>query len=265
MNVENPILSSYPTVNPYRIALSQIISRMRWDLNPESWMSRRIMKSYHNRYSGGKCVILCNGPSLLKTDFDRLLASDVKIIGLNKINLLFDKTELRPDFIACVNDLVGEQNADFFNETEIPLFLDRMAARYVSKRRNVCFMHSAPQAKLARDMSMSIVKGATVTFVALELAFHMGFEKVALVGCDHSFATKGIPNVTQKSESEDPNHFDPRYFSKVSWQLPDLPASEYFYSIAERTYATFGRTIVNSTVGGNLDIFPRQSLEAFLD
>ena len=97
-----------------------------------------------------------------------------------------------------------------------------------------------------------------MTVVALQLAFHMGFRDVALIGCDHNFATKGPANQIMVSGRTDDSHFDPRYFSGgQKWQLPDLCASEYYYAMAGALFAAFGGRIVNSTVGGSLELFPR--------
>jgi hypothetical protein len=119
--------------------------------------------------------------------------------------------------------------------------------------------------RFARDCSLSLTVGGTVTFVALQLAFHMGFREVALVGCDHNFATPGPANMTVKAEEVDASHFDPNYFSEgVPWQLPDLPQSEFFYSIAKEVFQAFGGEVANCTDGGKLELFKRLKLEKFL-
>src|SRR5690606_11638113 len=147
-----------------------------WDLRPESWLSRRELKRLANRHAGEKAVILCNGPSLNRVSLDRLKTTYT--FGLNKINLLFDRTSFRPSCIVCVNELVLEQNASFYRSTDIPLFLDSSGRRFVPRRPNVVYLHSYGQPKFARDCSISIYQGATVTFVAMQLAYHMGFGEV---------------------------------------------------------------------------------------
>lgn len=259
-----------PTISPYRHLVGAIfeawpgaLDRLKWDLNPLSRSSRAKMKQWHNRYAGQRAVILCNGPSLNAVDFDSL--HGVFTFGLNKINLLFSRTNFRPSCVVAVNAHVIEQNADFYNQTSIPLFLDSAAHRRVNHRDNVHFLHSSHQAKFARDCSMSVSQGATVTFVALQLAFHMGFRHVALVGCDHSFAVKGPANATVKSEAVDHSHFDPNYFAGgVQWQLPDLLTSEVSYTMADQVFRQAGGEIVNASTGGRLEIFRRMELTDFL-
>ncbi|WP_230843214.1 6-hydroxymethylpterin diphosphokinase MptE-like protein [Gloeobacter morelensis] len=257
------MLATNPTVNPYRFAAYEIYNRLRWDLDIESWRSRRRLLAWKNRYAGRSSVIVCNGPSLLKSDLS--LLKDTFTIGMNKINLLFERSDFRPSCIVSVNPLVLEQNADFFNQTNIPLFLDNFARRFVHPRPNVVFLHSASQIKFARDCSVSIYQGYTVTFVALQLAFHMGFARVGLIGCDHSFNAKGPANKTVVSKDQDSDHFDPNYFAGgVRWQLPDLAGSETAYALAGAVYAAAGRQIHNCTEGGRLELFTRMPLETFL-
>ncbi len=224
------------------------------------------MRKWLNASTGRKAVILCNGPSLNRVDFDLLNRTHVFTFGLNKINLLFARASLRPSVIVAVNPHVIEQNADFFNSTQIPLFLDARAARRIRFRSNIHLLHSSGlSARFAEDCSWSICQGHTVTYVAMQLAFHMGFRSVALVGCDHSFATKGPANATVAAEQNDPNHFDPTYFSKgVTWQLPDLARSELHYAIARDVFEKHDRRIVNCTDGGKLELFDRMPLDEFL-
>jgi hypothetical protein len=86
----------------------------------------------------------------------------------------------------------------------------------------------------------------------------MGFEKVILIGVDHSFSTDGEPNTTVISRGADSNHFSEEYFGEgFRWQLPDLETSEISYKIARDEYEKAGREIVDATVGGKLEVFPK--------
>lgn len=255
------------TINPYRFAAASLYYRILWDLHPESWRSRKKLRKLKDMSKGKKGLILCNGPSLNSVDFEMVSASqpDVFVFGLNKINLLFDRTRFRPDAVVAVNHLVIEQNADFFNTTTIPLFLNRAALRNVKRRSSVCFLHATHQQKFARDVSVSINVGFTVTFVAMQLAFHFGIRDLALVGCDHNFAIKGPANKTVVSGDKDESHFDSRYFSGgMNWQLPDLSASEYYYAMAGEIFNTADGRIMNCTKGGKLELFSRLPLEDWL-
>jgi hypothetical protein len=259
----NSLLDQQSTINPYRYATFEIFNRLKWDLTLESWLSRKKLNGFKDKYKGEKAVIVCNGPSLLKTDFS--LLGEVFTFGLNKINLLFDKSNFRPSFIVAVNSFVIEQNSDFYNKTDIPLFLDSNSYNLINSRSNIIFLHASTQPKFSRNCSISIYHGYTVTFVAMQLAFYMGFESVALIGCDHNFKTKGPANMTVVSGEKDESHFDSKYFADgVKWQLPDLEGSELAYRMARDIYSASGKTLVNCTEGGKLEIFPKLSLNQFL-
>lgn len=251
------------TINPYRVGAGLIARKLIWDLYRASHTSRRHLKASRDRFAGKKAIVICNGPSLNNVDFDQLTGTFC--IGLNKINLLFDRSSFRPDCIAAVNSYVIEQNAAFYNETDIDLYLDSNARRsgLVRPRSNVTYLLSGPRG-FAKDCSNSIYQGHTVTYIGLQLAYHFGFTQVALIGCDHNFATKGPANKLVTAEGSDPNHFDPRYFANVPWQLPDLAESEASYALACRIYNETGRALYNCTDGGHLELLPRKSLAEFL-
>lgn len=250
------------TINPYRSAAGEVLRRLRWDLNPEAWRSRHKLRRLGDSHPGERCVVLCNGPSLLRTNLD--LAQRAYTFGLNKINLLFDKNPFRPSAIVAVNPFVTEQNAAFFRTTDILLFLDSTGLQWVPPRENTVYLHSMNRG-FARDCSISVNQGSTVTYVALQLAFHMGFASVALVGCDHDFVESGRPHAVAISGASDPNHFDPNYFAGgVRWNYPDLLDSELSYRRARDVFEQEGRRVFNATVGGKLEVFPRIDLEEFL-
>jgi hypothetical protein len=103
-----------------------------------------------------------------------------------------------------------------------------------------------------------IWEGATVTYVAMQLAYFMGFTTVILIGVDHSFKTQGPAHRLVVSEGADENHFHPEYFGKgVRWQLPDLETSERAYMKARAAFEADGRKVLDATVGGKLTVFEK--------
>ena len=254
-------------LNQYRTAASLVKHRLKWDISVFGRVQKRRVTSWEDRMSGGRAVILCNGPSLNRTDFDALQASGLFVFGLNKINLLFPRVQLRPNVIVAVNQKVIEQNAEFFRQTTIPLFLDASARSVVPPRDNVFYLFSSgPDGTFSTDLRRGINQGFTVTYAALQVAFYMGFREVALVGADHTFAVKGPANAEAIASGPDRSHFDPNYFADgVPWDLPDLVGSEYHYQVADIVYTNAGRSITNCTDGGALEIYAKSSLADFIN
>jgi hypothetical protein len=117
--------------------------------------------------------------------------------------------------------------------------------------------------KFTQDCRGRLWEGATVTYVAMQLAFHMGFQQAILIGVDHSFSTQGKPNTTVVSQGNDRDHFNANYFGKgFRWQLPDLETSERAYSMALQAYTAAGREVLDATVGGKLRVFTKVAYES---
>jgi hypothetical protein len=185
---------------------------------------------------------------------------------MNRIYLMFPELGFTTSCLVSINDLVIEQCAAEMAALDLPKFLAWRSHRHF---RNLRLSTSDPHfptflyttytgARFTRDVRGRVWEGATVTNVALQLAFHMGFEQVILIGVDHNFASKGDANKTVVSDGDDPNHFSAAYFGKgFRWQLPDLDTSEIGYRFARQAYESAGRQVLDATVGGKLTIFPK--------
>jgi hypothetical protein len=218
----------------------------------------RRLEAYRNRHAGRRCFILGNGPSLRQTDLTLLRGEYT--FGLNRIYLLFPELGFTTTYLVSVNELVLEQCAGEICLLDLPRFVTWRARSLFPDDPNILFLDTdfTGLEEFSGDLTGRIYEGYTVTFVALQLAFHMGFEQAILVGVDHNFETQGTPNTTMTSTGDDPNHFSPNYFGKgFRWQLPDLEGSERAYRLAREAYSEAGRQVLDATVGGKLAVFPK--------
>ncbi|MFU8772934.1 MAG: 6-hydroxymethylpterin diphosphokinase MptE-like protein [Anaerolineales bacterium] len=223
--------------------------------------SIRRLEYYKDIHKGERCFIIGNGPSLKKTDLT--LLRDEFTFGMNRIYLLFPELGFTTSYYLSVNNLVIEQCADEIRTLTIPKFISWRARSFFPPTEDTMYLfttYTGP--KFARDVRGRLWEGATVTYTALQLAFHMGFSEVILIGVDHNFTTKGQPNTTVVSDGDDPNHFHSAYFGKgFRWQLPDLETSERAYHLAKEVYNLSGRQVFDATVGGKLTVFPKVNFE----
>ena len=179
---------------------------------------------------------------------------------MNRVYLLFPEIGYPTSYYLAINTLVIEQCSNEIMALDMPHFVSWRGRKWLRPDPDVIFLDTdyTDPPTFSRDVSGRIFEGSTVTYVAMQLAFHMGFEDVILVGVDHSFTTKGKPNVTVVSDGEDPNHFSAEYFGKgFRWQLPDLEASEKAYLMAREAFEASDRRILDATIGGKLDVFPK--------
>jgi hypothetical protein len=225
----------------------------------ESIKKIRALKDIH---SGERCFIIGNGPSLKNTDLTKL--QNEFTFGMNRFYLAFPELGFRTSLLLTVNDLVIEQCAEDIRALPIPTFVSWRGRKWIQPADNLHYLYTSYQLPgFSKDASGRLWEGATVTYVAMQLAFYMGFKQVVLIGVDHNFTTQGKPNTTVVSGGDDPNHFNASYFGKgFRWQLPDLETSELAYTMAREAYQTAGREIIDATVGGKLTVFPKVGYES---
>jgi hypothetical protein len=233
-------------------------------LAPRWRESCRRLESYRNAYQGARCFIIGNGPSLRQTDLTRLKGEFT--FGLNRIYLMFPELEFTTSCLVVVNELVLAQSAAEMIALPLPKFFTWRARQHILSGRSfrqdssLMFLDTdfTGSENFSSEATRRLCEGNTVTYVAMELAFFMGFQEAILIGVDHNYVTQGKPNEAVISPGDDPNHFAPNYFGKgYKWQLPDLEGNERAYRLARQAYADAGRRLVDATVGGKLTIFPK--------
>ncbi len=220
--------------------------------------SSRKLKQLENSHTNQRCFIIGNGPSLRQTDLGKLRLEYT--FGLNRIYLLFPELGFSSSCLVAVNDMVIEQCAPEMQSLTLPRFFTWRARYWFRPDPNLTYIDTdfTGEEGFSPNVNGRVFEGFTVTNVALQLAFHMGFSEVILVGVDHNYVTQGSANQAVVSQGDDPNHFAANYFGKgFKWQLPDLAGSERGYTRAREAYSKAGRRILDATVGGKLTIFPK--------
>src|SRR5690606_882829 len=204
-------------------------------------------------HKGKRAFIIGNGPSLKQTDLTKL--KNEITFGMNRIYIAFPEMGYETTYFVSINNLVIEQFHQDILNLSMPKFLAWRSHKYFSQdlplEKTPTFLYTSYTGpKISGDVSGRVWEGATVTTVALQLAYHMGFSQVILIGVDHNFTSKGEANKTVTSQGDDPNHFMPNYFGKgTKWQLPDLDTSEVGYVMARDFFQKTNRDILDATVG----------------
>ena len=254
-----------PLVDSLRKVKHSLEATIEWpeaQFHPWRQDSIRKLRALKDTHTGERCFIIGNGPSLKNTDLSKL--KNEFSIGMNRFYMAFAELGFSTSCLLTVNDLVIEQCAADLRSLSIPTFVSWRGRKWVQPSPNLHYLHTSYNLpRFSGNAAGRLWEGATVTFVAMQLAYHLGFEQVILIGVDHNFATKGTPNTTVTSTGDDPNHFHPGYFGKgFRWQLPDLDTSEIGYTLAREAYKRDGREIIDATVGGKLTIFPKVEYES---
>lgn len=221
-------------------------------------MSHRLA-ALRDRHRGERAVIVANGPSLNRMDLGFLRREQV--VGMNKIFLGFERFGFYPRYYVAVNPNVVRQAMAEIQALKCVKFIGARAARDAGVAENA-LTHvvdtDQPPARFSTDLCAGLHEGWTVTHAALQVAYHLGFAEVVLIGLDHRYTFEGAPNEARRMEGADPNHFSARYFGHgQTWDNPDLAQSEASYRAALAAYVRDGRRIVDATIDGACTIFPK--------
>ncbi len=216
--------------------------------------------------------MLCNGPSLNQVDFPSIALSQYRVFGLNKIYLGLDRFDLKLDYFVAVNAKVIEQSIVRIDEIDAIKFIsNRASTDSIKDVKRTRFINTTRPPlnsdRFSKNIEEYVNEGFTVTYVALQIIWYMGFEQVYLVGMDHKFSlAKGAePNSSAFMLGADEDHFDKSYFGYGrSWDLPDLANSEIYYQAALDTFNGDNRFIADCTISGECQVFPKLPIEEAL-
>lgn len=189
---------------PARYAVESLSYRMFGDTTK--------LAELRNSNQGKPMLVVGNGPSLNRTPLDEF--AGVPSIGMNKIDMIFPRTAWRPTLIVCLNNIVAQQHQDSFAASEIPVLVAWKARRLIrsGNRQRLTYFETKSKNAFSTDLMRGFGGSATVTYIALQLAYWSGADPVVLLGVDHSFKFSGPRATYQKRSGPDENHFDPNYF-----------------------------------------------------
>lgn len=232
--------------------------KWQWALQPDlAKRNTERISSYRDIHKGKRCFVIGNGPSLKKTDLTKLKGE--YSFGANRIYLLKDEgIDFNPSFISSVDAKLLAQFREEISAQPMPKFISWKYYKYFANDDNTAFIKLDYDKKFSPDMTGFCWGGHTVTYINLQLAYYMGFSEVVIIGCDHSYAGVGAPNTDVKIEGADQNHFSDKYYVKGNtYCIPDYKNQEYAYALAREAFEKDGRSVVDASIGGKLQVFPK--------
>ena len=220
--------------------------------------------------------IIGNGPSLRQTPL--ALLTNENTFGVNAIHLAYEWTDWRPKSLVWT-DYAGYTNGTEIIEAQakqadngIRCFFRYDYAFNIEPARKspypfvhyikTCFEHvhcdvNSPRRPEAWHFPQVCRYGGSVA-VAMQLAVLEGYNPIILLGCDLGYREP-------RPGEPDPNHFHPDYHSHTdfTWESRD-PTLIHAHQQAKRYCDEHGIVVLNATLGGLLEVYPRISLEKAL-
>lgn len=240
---------------------------LKWSLTGEGKANYQHLETFRNLYSGRRCFIMGNGPSLMKNDLT-LLKNEITI-GSNGIFLIFDKMGFKPTYLTVEDGLVAEDRAGELNNVSgtqkvFPWDLSQWLKQdeYTTYINFIRGFNNKP--KFTNNLLKRAYWGGTVSYLNLQLAYFVGCSEIYLIGFDHNYKIKDkIEKNVIVSQRSDENHFHPNYFGPgYRWHDPMVWRMELAYTVARKFFLEHDVKIYNATAGGNLEVFERCNFDS---
>ena len=230
----------------------------------------RYMKKIHNMHLGESCFIIGNGPSLSADDLKVLHDNNIDTFAVNRIFKIFPQTNWRPTYYVStdhvlVRDILDDVNKIESKEKYIPLQNKYYHGIKIKKAhyfyRNDNRDKDQPEG-FSLDCTDQVNMRGTVTIASIQLAAHMGYRYIYLLGVDHNFDKIITENGEIIIDPSVKNYFVEGYDNDVADEVVhDLGNTTKSYLDVQRFYSNHGVQIYNVSRQTKLTVFPRMSFE----
>lgn len=215
----------------------------------------------HNIAEGETCLILCNGPNLLDVPVSFWQKYDT--FGLNRI---FLKTDFTATCLVVSDVGLLQKNLREIIQYESKLLFTQRVGTKFKLSQNVFLDKNVwmPQ-EFYTDLTAGIVtEGHSVTFVALQIAFWMGYKTSLIIGMNHFYKESNTGKGRGTKQGIDTDHFSPNYL-KPGEEIfhPVISEFDRFYRKAKIAYECYEREIINLSTVTNCNVFQRDDWQKY--
>ena len=235
----------------------------------------KLLAAYKDIYTGQRCFLIGNGPSLRAEDLTRLHEAGEITFAFNRVYNIFEQTPWRPTFYISQDEKMLAGCADVVNGLDLP-------AKFIPIQLNwwhgiridgaKYFNIIDQQAEDPRDFGFSddivhgIYNSSTGMYTAAQIAAYMGFTEIYFIGVDHHF------HVSQNNKGEIVvdntvrDYFSDKYNEdKANLYIPNTEKSTLTY-LAMKTHCEIRNIrVFNATRGGKLEVFQRVEFDSLFD
>lgn len=220
------------------------------------YRSCKKLKQFQDIHVGKRCFVIATGPSLTVSDVNALKGEYT--FGVNTCYKLFDKSDWRPTYY-CISDInvyraIAEEIQreplecvfyegtfpNYENENGIPLYQNLFY-----EFQSIANGNKKNKRRFSTDISNVVYGGASVVYIALQIAVSMGFSEIYLLGvdCNYSGSQKHSSLVDYKKQ--------PKLSPGAESNMMKC------FETAKRAAEQAGAKIYNATRGGKLEVFER--------
>ena len=220
------------------------------------------IRTFKDLHKGRRCFVIGSGPSLRIADLERL--KNECTFASNKIYLCFNETNWRPTYYVAEDDRVITHSLEAINKmsgsTKLLRILPDVEYRNGSDlvRFEMITPSEADFPVFREDAAQGLACGYTVTYIALQWAFYMGFTQVYLLGVDFNYPGMRLCPDGTAEFAQPGTHFISGYGKPgEKFWAPNFAKNLQAYKLAKTVFERNGLAIYNATRGGKLEVFER--------
>ncbi len=242
-------------------------------------------KSLKNIHKGERCFIVGNGPSLKNMNLEGL--ENEYVITVNTIfrnDSIFSKIKSNCHVISDPNlfKLNKTETDNFSKNTKkynsnilliTPYYKNNIFKQLFKDKIYQIFPHRLWSKNLILDFTHNMPVSQNVVHTAIYTAVYMGFKDIILIGCEMTSFYENFAANVGKHESFHAYELtdeDKKGYEKVkdshdnAYMLHDYAITFDIFKDINRYCESNHIRIINATIGGILDMFPRLSFDKIL-
>ncbi len=233
----------------------------------------RKMAKLRNSHLGESCFIIGNGPSLTVQDLDTLCRLGIDTFAVNRIYQIFPQTQWRPAYYVNTDHVLIRDKLDEVAKIPAEIKFIPLQNKYyhgISVAGATYFFRNDRREKdqsegFSLNCTNQVNIRGTVTIDCIQLAMHLGYKNIYLLGIDHNFDKIITENGEVIIDPSVKNYFVEGYDADVAGEVVhDLGTTTKAYYDVRRFVDKTDVTIYNASRKTKLDAFPRVSFEEAL-
>ncbi len=246
-----------------------LLDELNWYVKkPNKYLERMI--KLKNIYSGNRCFIIGNGPSLKIDDLEKI--SNEITMGCNGIIELYEKVNWRPTCFFFGDAIFIKKNVRTIRDIDTIMsncklaftnIISELYDEYNGKYNNLYFFYGKRGLQFSEKIEEVIYQGYTTLYEMLQVAIYMGIKKIYLLGVDFSFRKEVYENGKVVINDTINNHME--LMDQVEQGIYYVNNILQAFQIAKMYADEHGIKIYNATRGGKLEVFERVNFDSLFD
>lgn len=233
----------------------------------------RYMKKIHNKHLGESCFVIGNGPSLSAADLSTLYDMNIDTFAVNRIMKIFPQTEWRPTYYLNTDPVLIRDIIPVVEELPSEKFIPLQNRYYhnIKVKGAHYFFRNDKREKdqpdgFGLDCTEQVNMRGTVTIACIQLAIHMGYRHIYLLGIDHNFDKIITENGEVIIDPSVKNYFCEGYDDDVSNEVThNIGTTTKAYHDVRSFCDKNDIEVINASRFTKLDAFPTLSFEEALE